>query len=132
MEVLKLHINVTGGNTVKAAKGQVNMVMFDGWCEGVFNGKIMAGGVDTQVYPPEDSGKPGTLSARYMLEGTDPSGTACKMFIENNGVFGKDGVTTIPQIYTDSENLRYLESAELYGTLEGQENGVLITIFTVH
>lgn len=129
MEILKLHINVTGSNTVKSAKGQVNMVMFDGWCEGVFNGKIMAGGVDTQVFLAPEYGKPGTLSARYMLEGTDQEGKACTMFIENNGVFGKDGVTTIPQIFTDSENLRYLESAELYGTLVGQEKGVLITIY---
>lgn len=128
MEILKLHINITGGNTVKSAKGQINMVMFDGWCEGVFNGKIMAGGVDTQVFLA-NTDKPGTLSARYMLEGTDQEGKACTMFIENNGIFGKDCVTTTPKIFTDSENLRYLEEADLYGTLEGQENGVLITIF---
>jgi len=128
MEILKLHINITGGNTVKSAKGQINMVMFDGWCEGVFNGKIMAGGVDTQVFLA-NTDKPGTLSARYMLEGTDQEGKACTMFIENNGIFGKEAVTTTPKIFTDSENLRYLEEADLYGTLEGQENGVLITIF---
>jgi len=128
MEILKLHINITGGNTVKSAKGQVNMVMFDGWCEGVFNGKIMAGGVDTQVFLA-NTDKPGTLSARYMLEGTDQEGKACTMFIENNGIFGKEAVTTTPKIFTDSENLRYLEEEDLYGILEGQENGVLITIF---
>lgn len=128
MEILKLHINITGGNTVKSAKGQINMVMFDGWCEGVFNGKIMAGGVDTQVFPVNPD-KPGTLSARYMLEGTDPEGKACRMFIENNGISEKDGISTTPKIFTDSENLRYLEEADLYGTVEGQENGVLITIF---
>ena len=127
-EVLKVNVNVTNIEEVKGKFGEACMIFFDGTAEGSgFSGIIGQGGCDTQkqIY-----GKERFLSARYTLKGTDKTGTSCKIFIENNGSFDKNGnIITTPKILTDSENLAWLENAELYGKIESKENGVIIHIF---
>ena len=125
MKIMTINVNITGMQRVSTSKKTVTQVLFDGTAEGeYFNGTILPGGVDTQINVPEK----GTLSARYMLEGTDNSGDTCKMYISNDAI--QNCNITTPQILTDSENLRWLNEAELRGELTIVENGVQIEIFS--
>ena len=125
MKIVTINVNITGMQRVSTSEKTVTQVIFDGSAEGeYFNGTILPGGVDTQINVPEK----GTLSARYMLEGKDNSGDNCKMYISNDAI--KNCNITTPQIFTDSENLRWLNEAELRGELTIVENGVQIEIFS--
>ncbi len=126
-DLLTIHIIIGETDTVKSARGQINMVGFGGYCEGaLFKGQVLPGGVDTQTFL---TGQPGRLSARYMLDGTDADGNPARLFIENNGTFQPDGsCRTTPVIYTDSESLRFLEGMALEGSISGWEKGVIIHI----
>lgn len=128
-EVLTIRVCITGCHEVKGAGKTARMILFDGDCDcDAFKGKILPGGVDTQK---EFSGEDYCLSARYMLEGTDSDGKACKLFIENNGGIVDGVMKTYPKIVTDSECLSYLQTSELEGSIEGWEKGVIIHIFIV-
>ncbi len=127
-EVLTIEVDLTGVEKVQGPGAEACMILFGGRATGEeFTGTILAGGVDTQV---EYAGAPRTLSARYMLEGTDPEGNACRVFIENNGTADADGrvTRTRPRIITDSPCLAYLQDADLEGSIEPREGGVLIRI----
>ena len=51
MEVLKLYIHVNGCEKVESECATVQMISFDGRCDGdYFRGEILPGGVDTQIY----------------------------------------------------------------------------------
>ncbi|MBE5796700.1 MAG: DUF3237 domain-containing protein [Clostridiales bacterium] len=115
-------------HTLRSAKGQVNMICFGGRCDcAFFHGEILSGGVDTQTYL---TGEPGRLSARYMLSGTDDAGMPARLFIENNGETGADGVcVTHPRIFTDNPRLAWLEDTPLTGRIQGREGGVTILFF---
>ena len=56
----------------------------------------------------------------------DRSGRKCRLFIENNGT-GLENCR--PKICTDSEELSFLENAELKARVECVENGVIVRIF---
>lgn len=130
-EVLTFEVEITGHETVKGKNGEATMILFEGNadCEN-FHGKILPGGVDTQVEWP---GQNRTLSARYILEGVDKEGQSCRIFVENNGIALKEGeISTTPRIITDSEALSYLEQEELFGTITPTEKGVTIHIFLRH
>lgn len=124
-ELLTIHITVEGCDTLKSDRGQINMIRFGGFCDcECFKGKVLPGGVDTQMYL---TGEAGRLSARYMLEGEDAAGNPARLFIENNGIFGEDGeCITRPVILTDAESLRWLCETPLRGTITGWEQGVII------
>lgn len=125
MKIMTINVNITGMQRVSTSEKTVTQVLFDGTAEGeYFNGTILPGGVDTQINVPEK----GTLSARYMLEGKDNSGDNCKMYISNDSI--QNCNITTPHILTDSENLRWLNEAELRGELTIVENGVQIEIFS--
>lgn len=127
MEILRLYIHVLKENRFDTPERTINMVLFDGTCEGeFFNGTILSGGVDTQIYEKD---KEGTLSARYIIEGVDKDGAACHLFIENNGIIGKEETKTYPKIYTDSACLKWLETQKLEGTLEVEQDKIIIRIF---
>ena len=66
------------------------------------------------------------LSARYMLEGKDAQGNACRIFIENQGN-GETGLH--PKIVTDSPLLKEWEECRLSSTVEGAPGGVTVRIF---
>lgn len=123
-ELLKLYIDVTGCNEVISDSLTVRMILFEGHCESeFFTGKILPGGVDTQL---ENRDGTGTLSARYMLEGYDAENMPCHVFIENNAVTGDE--FTQPAIYTDSKCLKWLEKENLVGRIEGRDGQLIIII----
>ena len=109
--------------SVEGKNKKIVMIPFGGEASGeYFNGKVVGTGVDTQKIDPD--GKV-FLSARYMLEGTDTAGNACRIFVENQG--GWDTGFT-PAIVTDSPLLAGWETADLYATAEGIPEGVMIRI----
>jgi kanamycin kinase/aminoglycoside 3'-phosphotransferase-3 len=123
MELLRVYVNLTGFYEVVSGDKTIRMLPFDGTCDGpFFQGTILPGGVDTQKGYADGTG---TLSARYMIEGTDCEGNPCKLFIENNANFND---YTVPSILTDSSALKWLESANLQGRLEFPEGKLNIVI----
>ena len=120
-ELLKIYVNLTETNELNAESLTIRMMLFDGYCEGpYFQGTILPGGVDTQTIYND---KTGCLSARYMLRGVDNTNHACGIYIENTADIGAEW--TKPRIFTDSENLKWLEKASLKGKIEN-ENGKLV------
>lgn len=110
--------------TVRGQETTVVMIPFTGVSDGpYFFGKTIGTGVDTQKIETDGSF---LLSARYMLEGKDCSGSACRIFIENQG---NEQGGFIPRIVTDSPVLKAWESMELYSSLEGIPGGVMVRIF---
>lgn len=128
-EVLTLHISLTEQTRVEGGRGTSNMLAFTGTAEGpYFQGVVLPGGMDTQIL----RGNHLTLSARYTLEGKDRDGNPCRIFIENNGAVDDvtAPMTTTPMLLTDSPALQWLETANLYGTLEPEgPGGVKIHLF---
>ena len=124
--VLSIEVDIDDSYQVNGGNGNASMILFHGKseCEN-FKGKILPGAVDTQK---EIGGNARMLSARYILEGTDNKGTNCHIFIENNGTMEK----TKPIILTDSPNLKWMETADLYGTVTGRAGGVLISFYQDH
>lgn len=125
MNELIMTINVTTheAHTLEGKVSRVVMIPFSAQAEGeYFCGKTVADGVDTQLTTRDGF----SLSARYMLEGTDRSGNKCRVFIENNGT-SLDNCR--PKIYTDSKELAFLQNAELTASVECIENGVVVSIF---
>ncbi|MBO5165218.1 MAG: Cof-type HAD-IIB family hydrolase [Lachnospiraceae bacterium] len=125
--VLTIHVAIHDWMDVQGESTSVCMLCFDGTAESpYFTGKILPGGVDTQKY---SKGKQGHLSARYMLEGQDLTGAACRIFIENNGARTDGEMVTTPRIVTDSKALSWLEDVELEGTIIDEADGVRIDIY---
>lgn len=125
MSELIATINVTTyeAQTLEGGNSRVVMIPFSGEATGkYFNGKTIANGVDTQITTVDGF----SLSARYMLEGTDRSGKQCRLFIENNGASLDN---CVPKIYTDSDELAFLEKARLTADVECVENGVVVRIY---
>lgn len=110
--------------SVDGATRKIVMIPFSGEASGpYFNGRVIGTGVDTQKI--EKDGRH-LLSARYMLEGTDAAGNACRVFVENQGQWN---VGFTPAIVTDSPLLSGWETADLYATAEGIPEGVMIRIY---
>lgn len=132
MEVL-VEINKDDISELKTATAEVVMIPFSGTVQGeIFNGKICKGGVDTQRVNLSGVRH---MSARYMLEGTDYTGGACRIFVENNGWFEKFSTPfkTVPTFLTDSSVLTpYLHQNKFRGEGHPRENGVCIKIFEVN
>ncbi len=129
--VLTIDVALDNFLEVKGTRGQAAMILFHGKSEcDNFTGEILPGGVDTQK---QEAGAPRLLSARYILEGTDCEGQRCRIFIENNGEIENpesgETIITKPVIYTDSAALKWMETADLYGTVEGTEGGVVISFY---
>ncbi|RKM57406.1 DUF3237 family protein [Butyrivibrio sp. X503] len=130
-EILTIYIDVLDVFEVKGKSAEAAMINFTGNCKGkYFNGNVLPGGVDTQkeFYPQNR-----TLSARYMLDGLDDAGKACKIFIENEAVLDSDKKVeyTIPKIITDSKSLSWMEDSYLKGKIEPKGEGIIIHIFKV-
>ncbi len=127
-EVLTIQVHITSVEEVKGKTGEACMIAFDGTAEGpYFTGICLPTGVDTQSqkYAGDDLAR--HLSARYMLVGKDSTGKDCRIFVQNEGAMASDGsIRTTPKLYTDSQALAWLETAELYGTISPREGGVTI------
>ncbi len=132
-EVLTVHVQLNETIELDNNEGDsVVMITFNGNATGnYFNGKIQEGGVDTQII--NKSCDRHTLSARYIMEGTDYTGTPCKIFIENNGNAKSDskGVLfqTYPKIITNSEALAFLNDASFVAEAVEGETGLQIRIY---
>lgn len=110
---------------VKGQDTEIVMIPFSGRAFGeYFNGEIIGTGVDTQKFDIE-SGE-GILSARYMLQGTDKDGNACRIFIENSQ---HDEQGWHPMIVTDSKCLSEWEHLQMTATVDSTESGVLVQIY---
>lgn len=127
MEVLRLYIEIGDVLDVRSKKGETRLISFGGTCKGAFfDGTILPHGVDTQHNLPDGTC---SLSARYIVEGTDKEGNKGRIFIENNGIMtAEPDWTSRPQIFTDLESLRFLETEELYGVMEHEGEQLVISI----
>lgn len=134
-EVFTVHVAINGSVEMKNVEGNsVVMISFTGHASGpYFEGRVLEGGVDTQIIGP--SGTPHTLSARYMLRGTDRAGQPCEIYIENNGEIDKrletEGILfrTSPKLETNSAELSFLNKENLVGEGRPSEDGVEIKIY---
>ena len=127
MEVLRIKVYLTGHTAVEGRADTAVMLPFTGECDSpIFKGKILPGGVDTQRVDKDGKCK---LSARYTLEGVDSTGKPCKLFIQNEGVSLPGGeMHTHPIFRTDSEALRWLETADLTGRIEHCDDHIEIVL----
>lgn len=122
--LVTLDVNCTDCLSVETKGKTVRLVLFDGTASGdFFHGKILPGGVDTQTV---DADGRGHLSARYILEGKDDRGQACRIFVDNEAEMGS--TRTKPTIVTDSQSLKWLMDADLYGTIDDSD-GLKIRIY---
>ena len=122
-ELIRIHVNVISAEEVKCGDEKFCLILFDGYADGdLFSGKILPGGVDCQHF----SKNGGTLSARYILDGTDFTGKHCRLFIENNADAGSD--VTHPSVKTDSEALKWLQDEPISGRINFENNLITIEI----
>ena len=122
--IITIKVTTYEAEMFEGKDSKVVMIPFSAKAAGeYFTGKTVVNGVDTQITTKNGF----SLSARYMLEGTDRNGRKCRMFIENNGTSLDN---CVPKIYTDSDELSFLENAELTANAECVENGVLIKIYS--
>ncbi|MHA7966973.1 DUF3237 family protein [Paenibacillus sp. CAU 1782] len=134
-EVLTVHVSI--GKTVNLqndAGDSVVMITFTGTVTGqYFQGVVLDGGVDTQIIGR--FGDRHSLSARYMLQGTDHTGQACEMYIENNGEIHRKLENenalfrTTPKIITNSKALDFLNGDILAGEGRPTDTGIDIVIY---
>jgi hypothetical protein len=132
-EVFTIHIKPENGIKLNNDYGDmVVMIPFTGEVTGrYFQGKVLPGGVDTQIIGKHDDRH--TLSARYMLEGKDYTGEPCKIYIENNGNIYKRQKNilfrTYPKIITNSKALDCLSKDVLFGEGITTDIGLDIKIY---
>lgn len=132
-EVLTVHVVI--GKTINLRNDDgdsVVMISFTGHVTGkYFEGSVLEGAVDTQIIGR--FGDRHSLSARYMLQGTDHTGQACEIYIENNGDIHKSSENvlfrTSPRIITNSKALDYLNGDVLVGEGLQAESGIDIIIY---
>lgn len=127
MEVLRIKVKVDGCHELASKPRGARLLPFSGSCESpLFHGTILPGGVDAQV---DAAPGQGSLSARYMLEGTDAEGKPCRLYIDNSAVT-REGVDTVthPRVMTDSAALKWLETASLQGRIESKDGHLEIVI----
>ncbi len=127
MEVLRIIVYPQAAHEVAGAEEKIVFLPFTGHCAcPLFTGEILPGGVDTQRIRIDGTM---SLSARYVLTGVDAQGKPCRLFIENNADITPGAETvTYPTIRTDSEALRWLETAALTGRIEGKDDHIEIVI----
>lgn len=126
---MRIDIELDQMETVQGAGGEVTMILFQGTFRcGLGTGIVLPGGVDTQI---QRRGERKTLSARYILEGKDENQKVFRIFVENNGICTEgETLKTCPVIYTDAEELRWIEQEKLSGIVEGSgDNKVQIRIY---
>ncbi len=120
---LVIHVDITGSEEVSCGGEKYAIVRFGGYADGgLFNGKILPGGADCQHFTAGE----GTLSARYILEGTDFAGNSCRIFIENNADIS--GEYTRPMLFTDSPALKEFSRSELTGRIINDNGKLTIEI----
>lgn len=128
-EVLQFKISLDEIHEVKNSRECATMILFHGEADcSNFRGKVLPGGVDTQVWR---QGEKRSMSARYILEGLDSAGEKCRIFVENQGWMeeGAQETLTKPAIITDSAALKWLEEVPLCGRVCEEEGFIIIHIY---
>jgi hypothetical protein len=132
--IFEVHVEIDDREVsmLKGPAGEAVMIPFSGTVTGeLFNGKVLPGGVDTQIVNQNGVRH---MSARYMLEGTDRDGEPCRIYIDNNGWFESFSLPfrTIPTFYTDSKKLApYLHSNRFRGEGHLVDGKTVIRMFEV-
>lgn len=113
-EIFTFTIDIGKTSAVTGDTGKASMIHFGGASDCAnFKGTIVSDCVDTRL---KYNGQIETLSARYILSGTDTDGNPCHVYVENNGI-DDNGMVTTPIIITDNPDLAWVESAKLHGTV---------------
>lgn len=113
-EIFTFTIDIGSTTSVTGNTGKASMIHFGGASDCAnFKGKIVSDCVDRRL---KFNGQIETLSARYILSGTDANGNPCKIYVENNGI-DDNGMVTEPVIITDNPDFAWVESAKLHGTV---------------
>lgn len=117
--LLTIDVTCTGCESVRGSNADINMVPFTAEAHGEdFTGSTVGCGVDTQRF--DKTSGIFTLSARYMLEGTDREGNKCRLFIDNSNR-GDGGLH--PIVVTDSPALADWQDAPLTAEVIPAEDG---------
>ena len=128
-ELLHITVRLDQVHKLESDDQAVTMILFHGEAESeYFTGQILSGGVDTQIRENDIN----CLSARYILDGMDYQNVPCKIFIENNGRADEHmngRFVTVPRIITDSQALKWFETARLSGEVTAGEQEVMIRIY---
>ncbi len=121
--IMTINVQTYESQILESVDSRVVIIPFSAVATGkYFNGETIQNGIDTQITTKSGF----SLSARYMLAGYDLNGRECRVFIENNGTSLDD---CVPQIYTDSKALSFLEKTDLKAKIECIENGVVVRIY---
>ena len=121
--IFVIRVELDACTAVTGTGERVNFLRFHGTADSAyFHGDILPGGVDCQRQAEHE---PMRLSARYVMEGVDCTGRACRVFIENNGREAAGGMRTVPEVVTDSEVLSGLTQGALYGEIDGKGDGAV-------
>jgi len=130
-EIFTFDINVGGAGIDNVSGADGAMAMMIGFtCSSNtrdFKAKGLDNFIDTRL---QYRGQAQTLSARYILEGTDADGRKCRVYIENNGI-DVNGINTEPIIITDNPKWAWVEYAPLHGD-STMNNGFKIHLYTVN
>lgn len=122
-EILRIRVSIADCEESYMGEETLRRIYFGGTSEsGYFKGRILPGAVDEQRFIGE---KMISIRAAYELEGRDGSGADCRIKIVNTKV-GRDFK---PAVETDSEELKFLNSADLTAALEGFPGGLTVRIF---
>ena len=113
-ELFTFMIDIGASEEVHGNTANTSMIHFGGRgkCDN-FTGEVVADSVDTRI---QFNGQVQTLSARYILNGTDAKGNPCNVYVENNGI-DDNGMVTEPIIITDCPDYAWIETAPLHGTV---------------
>ncbi len=143
IELLKIFVIIGSTFQVSGSTTTINMVNFSGHAESAyFTGHILPGAVDTQTtlhLNPDSATQPASsakfhhhsatsLSARYMLEGKDSCGQACRIYISNIVTPDTPPGQSHPTIVTDSKLLSPLCQQPLTGRLEMKKDTLVIRV----
>ena len=133
--IFKVYVNNEDCSDLSCAYGGVTFIPFRATVESdLFTGKTLPGACDVQVENPAQSRN---MCAKYMFEGVDKAGNACKLFVENNGylapVMRNDKFfRAYPKFMTDSPVLgEYFSQQRFRSEVEGTDYGVEIRIYDV-
>lgn len=134
--IMDFHINIHSDDIsrLECKTGKATIIPFDGWVKSeLFTGKLLPGAADVQF---TNASGIRHMCAQYMFEGTDSSGSPCKLFVSNNGYFEPNHqpgpFQTCPTFLTDSEVLgEYLHQARFRTEGKTEEDGLHIRVYDV-
>ena len=131
--VFKVFVEAKDCSDMRSPFGCVSFIPFTATVEStLFTGKTLPGACDVQVENPAGSRN---MCAKYMFEGMDSAGNACKLYVENNGylaeVMRNDAFFhACPRFITDSPVLgEYLSQQRFRSEVQGRDWGVEIRIY---